>query len=331
MGNLKDIWNNNMTSTDRWLGSISIVLLIIGIVSSGLYNFLIKHPIVDWISLGSFTLSFAFFFIQLIFGNIVVKSSTEQIEKDYTSLRMEIDRFVKDSGALGKLKEITEAQIWDLDGDIYGFNPNWDLELTTNFYGVHDEIRKIHYRRLENPNVKAIEYIFLEGYEHNGMLFGSTRFLNFLDDMKESYPFINNYIYKYIIWCIPKEKWENDGPINELIAPFKDLIFIRGTRFSKQRVIVFFNNSTSIVNGTHDYYLELYGDNQFSQALVKMFEKLKVVLCDDACKCPYPKKENTSSEESTDKAVECADKTVECQKVYWDDVKKSHQLIKRKK
>ena len=324
MGNLRDIWNN-MTSTDKWLGIIAVILLVIGVISStGLFDCLISTETVKSVSLISFTLSFALFLMQLILGNIAVKFSAEKMEINYTQMKMEIDRFVKDYGALGKLKEITEAQIWDLDGDIYGFNPNWDLELKTNFYGVYDAIRDIHYKRLVNPNVKAIEYIFLEDYEHNGMFFGSKYFLKFLDDLKINHSLIDSHVNKYIVWRIPKDKWNNDENIKKIIAPFKDLIFIRGTRFNKQRVILFFNNNTSIINGTHNYYLELYGDNYFTQALIDMFETLKGTLCEDACKCPYPIS-------ATSGTVECSGKTLECEEVHWDDTTKSYNLRKRKK
>jgi len=54
-----------------------------------------------------------------------------------------------------------------------------------------------------------------------------------------------------------------------------------------------------------------------------MFEKLRATLCTEACKCPYPK--NGGS-----RAIECHSKTIECQEVYWDGVKGSHILRKRK-
>lgn len=216
-----------------------------------------------------------------------IETLKEEIAK-YANINQQLKALL-DKESVGIVKKIEQPTIWKLEEDILGWNPNWACELKPTAIRVYDGLRDIHYERIMNSKVKKIEYVILDGYDGpvgEDLRFGKDCFLEFLkdycsqisdEDNKNS--FISNVGKKYKIWIVPENLWNNkEEELFNVIAPFKDFIFIRGTKFSLSNLILFHQSRGFINNGSHDYYIELFGDNEITQALVNLFEKVKSAL-----------------------------------------------------
>ena len=218
-----------------------------------------------------------------------IETLRDMIEK-YATINQQLKELL-DEKSVGIVKKIEQPKIWEFEGKILGWNPNWACELKETSKEVYEGLRRIHYRRITSPEVEIIEYIFLEGYDWptgEDLRFGKDCFLNFLNDFLSQLPnangkthFIKNVGEKYKIWIVPENKWINnkeDKELHDIIAPFKNFIFIEGSKFNLQNLVLFHQSRGFINNGSHDYYMELFGGNKITQELVNLFEKVKSAL-----------------------------------------------------
>ena len=205
----------------------------------------------------------------------------------------EVASFIENNKT-GVVKEILEPHIWELEGHIMGWNPNWAIETKQTARQIYLGIRKVHKNRILSPDVDCIEYVFFENYQSpidEDLRFGVDNFVAFINslasEIESSDPdnldsFIKNTEKKFRLWIVPKNNWMYSYKYDQIIAPYKDLIFIRGSRYELQNLVMFMNMPGFVSEGTHNYYIELYRDNTVTQSLVDCFEKTTNLLKEDA-------------------------------------------------
>ena len=179
---------------------------------------------------------------------------------------------------IGLVKKIEEPDIWEFTNKIFGWNPNWSIELSDTNHSTK-KLREIHKERIASNLVTKIEYIFFEDYKIDDAsqeCFGSQDFLEFLNTLKDEYcqndDCINNTsfnkmktgISKYEIWVIPKAVYTApQHPCFNYLNKYINFIFLYGHRENaSNNMLIFVNAKGFVVNGCHNYYIEIFHGNQ---------------------------------------------------------------------
>jgi hypothetical protein len=207
-----------------------------------------------------------------------------------------IDRFdelQRQNISKGFLVHIDKASLWRFQGTIVGWNPNWALELKVHPDNVFaQQLAEVHRDRLRHPEVRSIEYIFLEGYDpdgDDGLKFGLHWFLEFLT---QKFSKERSLIFeRYRIWEISENLWkgcrEETGANRQLfdaIKPFLGVIVIAGTRNGRDHAVMFFNMPQFTDVEGHTRCLEINDDEfEFFASWQDIRDKM------EQCKIPEQK------------------------------------------
>lgn len=173
---------------------------------------------------------------------------------------------------------VRTPDIFEFVGDIIGHNPDWLMELSSPIVDARRQ-REMHIRRITNPKVKSIEYIFFEGYgegKSNRAYFGVDFYLEALGKIFREYLEGNGRtedfqegMRKCRIYVMPETIWRNkDFPASGCPKLYEDYTFIGGQRQGDGNAIVLFYNKKSVVD---DSYHKKYVDVKES---AKMYKKL---------------------------------------------------------
>lgn len=182
---------------------------------------------------------------------------------------------------VGVVKKIIASNIWKFRGIIIGWNPNWSTEINTG-HELNGPLLDIHLERLKSNKVKTIQYIFLDGYsvgKNNPAKFGLDNFyifLSALNNRAKSQNGILNYIHKYKILVIPHNIWFNqNSDLGRDSMYYQNFIFIGGIRDNgKSSLILFINKKGFLHEDKHEYYIEIFKDNQIYDSLTTSFNEI---------------------------------------------------------
>lgn len=220
------------------------------------------------------------------YGEIIAEE--KQIVDSFQNLPLLVDEFrgeIKETYPtqhVGVVKKITASNIWDFQGKVIGWNPNWSIEINST-HELHGELLDIHLKRLKSKDVQTIQYIFVDGYainKSNSEKFGWNNFLQFLTQLnswaikKGHKNGITRDIKKYKILVIPKDRWSDEASeIGKEVNYYKNFIFIGGIREKgKSSLILFINKKGFLIEGKHEYYIEIFNDNQIYSSLTSSFD-----------------------------------------------------------
>lgn len=191
----------------------------------------------------------------------------------------------------GVVKKISDPKIWNLTGEIIGWNPNWSIEMSKTKLSY--ELNLIHNERITSNFVDSIEYFFLEEYvidPFNNSKFGSNCFLDFLNQLLVSVNgnnkrnFVDQAIKKYQLWKIPRDKWESDDQMKSFLSAYKDSILIGGKNHLHSNFVMFQNKKPFLNDGNHEYYFEIFGfdskgtDTRIVTHINAFFRDLKAMI-----------------------------------------------------
>lgn len=195
------------------------------------------------------------------------------------------------SKAHGIIKKISDPTIWELTGEIVGWNPNWAIEMSST--QLSHQLNVIHNERITSNFVESIEYFFLEDYkidEFNNAKFGSECFIEFLNKLlssisgkQEQNYFIQQAIKKYHLWKIERSHWDSDNELAKFIGSYKDSILIGGKKHSHFNFVMFQNMRPFLTGGSHEYYFEIFGfdprgiDTRIVTQITSFFRDLKTI------------------------------------------------------
>lgn len=205
---------------------------------------------------------------------------------------------------VGVIKEIEESSIWEMEGEIWGWNPNWALELG-NLPGnkITKGLIEVHQRRITEDKVKKIKYFLLDGYmlrNMNGSLdssdplkFSKESFIAFLNKhMNVNAAFRKRVEDKYEIWEIPKERWQkvnssSNGLIHGHVKPLKDFILIAGTKNNSNVGRIFLNHHLFYNGSGHSHYVELHKESPILNGFINNITSMEKFCSQEGIK---PKK-----------------------------------------
>ncbi len=195
----------------------------------------------------------------------------------------EITKEIAESSiSLGLFKKIESPRVWEFEAQIWGWNPNWSLELQSDANThIADSLKTVHLNRLTNPKTQEINYIFLEGYElrdengHNkDMQYGYENFLQYLSEIAPEKDLREKAEKKYKVWKIPYSEWSKNGQYHERIKTYRDFIVIKGIKDHNEAAILFFNFPWCLNGRGHEYLLELSKKNSMVENIGSFLKKL---------------------------------------------------------
>lgn len=200
----------------------------------------------------------------------------------YVKISQDIDSIKAAISPIGVFKKITDTTIWKFEDEIWGWNPNWALELKTTDRKLKNGLNKIHLERIEDTNIKKINYIFLDGYkikDKDGndidMDFSIDKFCEYLTQIANKKQYRNKINQKYHIWIIPENEWKKGGSLHQLIKTYRDFIVITGSKEGQLAATFFMNYHWCCDVIGHKYFFELL----YHADLVTIFHQFVKDVC----------------------------------------------------
>lgn len=265
----------NIKYLKSWTKYRNLIFLLFCLTVLMMISFLSFTPSVQ-IDYNKFVSSVVAGIVPMIFGvTLVLYSIEERLTKKIDCLSIKLP---------GYLEAVRDASSFQLEGEIFGWNPNWALELNISSTDIiYQQLERTHIERLTREDVTSIQYVFLDEYKPPSietLCFGTQYFFNFLARLYAKNNTIN--LAKYEIWKIPKAIWEGtpasaeERGLKELIKEFLHVVVIAGTKDGNPHSRIFFNMRPFVATGGHTHCLKIQDNGvDFNPIQTSLFEKMK--------------------------------------------------------